>query len=408
MDATKINLTDPAFWQGPVNFDAFAALRRDLPVSWHDFVEGPEHGMKGFWSLTRYEDIVAVSQNAGLFRNQPTTYIGDQSEEEAQAEGWFLNMDGPRHFMLRSVVQKILSPKGVEKYRANAEGHATALVMAAKEKGEVDFARDVAQPYPVAVICDFLGAPPSDRKHMHTLTQHALAGDAPELGGPASVSAAFKELNDYGTALARERRRAPKDDFLSYLHTVEVEGRKFTDEEIGIQFQLLVTAGMETTGTVGSHLMRLFMENPDQMALWATDPVGMAPAAVEEMVRLVTPVMHMRRTAAEDTEIAGQKIAAGDKVVLWFISGNRDETKFDAPDAFRVQRNPNPHIGFGGGGRHTCLGAHLARMELPILARLTLEHLGMPEPAGEPVYVASRFANGLLSLPVRFNQGGRA
>lgn len=408
MDAAKINLTDPAFWQGPVNLDAFAALRRDLPVSWHDFLEGPEHGMKGFWSLTRHDDIVAVSQNAGPFRNQPTTYIGDHSEEEAQAEGWFLNMDGPRHFMLRSVVQKILSPKGVERYRANAEAHATALVMAAKEKGEVDFARDVAQPYPVAVICDFLGAPPSDRKHMHTLTQHALAGDAPELGGPASVPSHFKELNDYGTALARERRRAPKDDFVSYLHTVEVDGRKFTDEEIGVQFQLLVTAGMETTGTVGSHMMRLFMENPDQMALWASDPVGLAPVAVEEMVRLVTPVMHMRRTAAEDTEIAGQKIAAGDKVVLWFISGNRDETKFDAPDAFRVQRSPNPHIGFGGGGRHTCLGAHLARMELPILARLTLEHLKAPEPAGDPVYVASRFANGLLSLPVRFTREGRA
>ena len=123
MDATTANLADPAFWQGPVNFDAFAALRRDLPVSWHDFCEGPEHGMKGFWSLTRYDDIVAVSQNSGLFRNQPTTYIGDQSEEEAQHEGWFLNMDGPRHFMLRSVVQKILSPKGVERYRANAEGH---------------------------------------------------------------------------------------------------------------------------------------------------------------------------------------------------------------------------------------------------------------------------------------------
>jgi len=112
--------------------------------------------------------------------------------------------------------------------------------------------------------------------------------------------------------------------------------------------------------------------------------------------------MHMRRTVAEDTEIAGQKIAAGDKVVMWYISGNRDESKFDAPDAFRVQRNPNPHIGFGGGGRHTCLGAHLARMELPILAKLTLEHLKAPEPTGEPVYVASRFANGLASVPVRF------
>jgi cytochrome P450 len=238
---------------------------------------------------------------------------------------------------------------------------------------------------------------------MHYLTQHALAGDAPELGGPASVPQHFKELNDYGTSLARERRKAPKEDLVSFLHTVEVDGQRFTDEEIGFYFQLLVTAGMETTGTVGSHMMRLFMENPDQMALWAADPDGIAPTAVEEMIRLVTPVMHMRRTAAADTEIAGQKIAAGDKVVMWYISGNREASKFDAPDEFRVQRNPNPHMAFGGGGRHTCLGAHLARLELPIIAKLTLEHLRAPEPAGDAVHVASRFANGLLSLPVRFH-----
>lgn len=402
MNVDTINLTDPKFWAGPLNTEAFAALRRQRPVSWHDFVEGPEQGMQGFWSLTRYDDIVAVSQKSALFRNQPTTYIGDQSEEEAQYEGWFLNMDPPRHFVLRSVVQKVFSPKGVEIYRTNAERLATELVMAAKKKGEVDFAREVAQPYPVAVICDLLGAPASDRARMHYLTQHALAGDAPELGGPASIPQHFKELNDYGTALARERRKAPKEDLVSYLLAADVEGRKLTDEEVGIYFQLLVTAGMETTGTVGSHMMRLFLENPDQMALFAADPQGLASTAVEEMIRLVTPVMHMRRTAAEDTEIAGQKIAAGDKVVMWYISGNRDETKFDAPDAFRVSRNPNPHMGFGGGGRHSCLGAHLARLELPILARLTLEHLNSPEPAGEPVYVASRFANGLASLPIRF------
>ena len=403
MDASKINLTDPAFWKGPFKSEAFAALRRDLPVSWHDFVDGPEKGMRGFWAVTRYDDIVAVSQNAALFRNQPSTYIGDQTDEEAQYEGWFLNMDAPRHFKLRSVVQKVFSPKGVEAYRANAMRHAHDLVMAAKAKGEVDFARDVAQPYPVAVICDLLGAPPCDRARMHYLTQHALAGDAPELGGPASVPQHFKELNDYGTSLARERRKAPKEDLVSFLHTVEVDGQRFTDEEIGFYFQLLVTAGMETTGTVGSHMMRLFMENPHQMALWAADPDGIAPTAVEEMIRLVTPVMHMRRTAAADTEIAGQKIAAGDKVVMWYISGNREPSKFDAPDEFRVQRNPNPHMAFGGGGRHTCLGAHLARLELPIIAKLTLEHLRAPEPAGDPVHVASRFANGLLSLPVRFH-----
>jgi cytochrome P450 len=402
MDVNKINLTDPAFWAGPFNSAAFAKLRKERPVSWHDFLDGPEKGMKGFWSLTRYDDIVAVSQNSSLFRNQPSTYIGDQTEEEAQYEGWFLNMDPPRHFMLRSVVQKIFSPKGVETYRATADRLAEELVVAAREKGQVDFAKDVAQPFPVAVICEMLGAPPSDRRRMHFLTTHALAGDAPELGGVASIPGYFKELNDYGAALAKERRKAPREDIVSQLLSVEVEGRKFTDEEVGIYFQLLVTAGMETTGTVGSHLMRMFLENPDQLKIWSEAPEEVMPTGVEEAIRLVTPVMHMRRTAAEDTEISGQKIAAGDKVVMWYISGNRDETKFDEPDRFNVKRNPNPHIGFGGGGRHTCLGAHLARLELPILIRKVLAQLKSPESAGEPVFVASRFANALASLPVRF------
>lgn len=402
MDVDKINLTDPAFWAGPVNAEAFATLRRERPVSWHEFLDGPEKGMRGFWSLTRYDDIVTVSQNSALFRNQPSTYIGDQSEEEAQYEGWFLNMDPPRHFHLRSVVQRIFSPKGVEQFQAIAETHAKALVESAKAKGTVDFAKEVAQPFPVAVICDILGAPPSDRARMHYLTTHALAGDAPELGGPASIPAYFKELNDYGTSLARERRVAPKDDVVSHLHAIDVDGRKLTDEEVGYYFQLLVTAGMETTGTVGSHMMRLFMDNPDQMRVWAAAPDEVSKTGVEELVRLVTPVMHMRRTASADTEIAGQRIAAGDKVVMWYISGNRDETKFADPDRMDVRRNPNPHIGFGGGGRHTCLGAHLARMELPILIKQVLRNLQSPEPAGDPVYVASRFANGLVSLPVRF------
>jgi cytochrome P450 len=402
MDVDTINLTDPAFWAGPFNAEAFAALRRERPVSWHDFVDGPEKGMRGFWALTRYDDIVSVSQNSTLFRNQPSTYIGDQSEEEAQYEGWFLNMDPPRHFHLRSVVQRIFSPKGVEQFQAIAEKHAEALVAAAKAKGTVDYAKEVAQPFPVAVICDILGAPPSDRSRMHYLTTHALAGDAPELGGPASIPGYFKELNDYGRSLARERRVAPKDDVVSHLHTVEVEGRKLTDEEVGYYFQLLVTAGMETTGTVGGHMMQLFIENPGEMQVWAQAPDEVSKTGVEELVRLVTPVMHMRRTASADTEIAGQRIAAGDKVVMWYISGNRDETKFADPDRMDVRRNPNPHIGFGGGGRHTCLGAHLARMELPILARHVVQNLKSPEPAGDPVYVASRFANGLASLPVRF------
>lgn len=402
IDVNDINLADHAFWRRPDTDEGFAALRRERPVSWHEFPEGPEHGMQGFWSLTRYDDIVAVSQDARTFRNSPSTYVGDQSIEEARQEGWFLNMDAPEHFKLRQIVSKIFSPTGVQALARTARQHAESLVAAARAKGACDYAVEVAQPFPVAVICDILGAPASDRKHLHSLTIKALAGDAPEVCGADAIAAAFAQLNAYGAELSRERRKSPKDDVVSLFIAADVDGRKFNDDEVGYFFQLLVTAGMETTGTVGGHMMRLFLANPDQMRLWADDPDGIAPTGVEELVRMVSPVRHMRRTATANAEIGGQEIAAGDKVVLWYNSGNRDETRFQLPNRFDVRRNPNPHIGFGGGGRHTCLGAHLARLELPMLAKATLANLKNIEPAGPPVFVPSRFVNGLASLPIRY------
>ncbi|CDZ53602.1 cytochrome P450 [Neorhizobium galegae] len=402
IDVNEINLADHSFWRRPDRDEGFAILRRKRPVSWHEFPEGPEQGMQGFWSVTRYDDIVAVSQDAKTFRNSPTTYIGDQSVEEARQEGWFLNMDAPEHFKLRQVVSKIFSPTGVQTLARTAAQHAEGLVLAAKEKAACDFATEVAQPFPVAVICDILGAPASDRKHLHRLTVTALAGDAPEMGGADKVPAAFAELNVYGAELSRERRKNPKDDVVSLFIATEIDGRKFNDDEVGYFFQLLVTAGMETTGTVGGHMMRLFLENPDQMAIWAADPDAIAQTGVEELVRMVSPVQHMRRTAAANIEIGGQQIAEGDKVVVWYNSGNKDDARFENPFSFDVKRNPNPHIGFGGGGRHTCLGAHLARLELPMLAKASLQHLKNIEPAGDAVFVPSRFVNGLASLPIRY------
>jgi cytochrome P450 len=179
-------------------------------------------------------------------------------------------------------------------------------------------------------------------------------------------------------------------------------GKKLTDREIGIFFQLLVTAGMETTGTAGGHLFRVFLENPEQMAIWSADPKSVGPTGVEEIVRYISPIMHMRRTATVDTEIGGQAIAAGDKVIMWYLAANRDPSRFELPNKFDVLRNPNPHLGFGGGGRHTCLGAHLARMELPILIETVFKHLRDFEPNGPAVTVPSRFVNGIASVPVRY------
>ncbi|MFK8399904.1 cytochrome P450 [Pseudomonas sp. BGr12] len=403
IDVKSINLADNEFWKNADREAAFATLRADLPVSWHEFPAGtPESGQKGFWAVTRYDDVVAVSSDSKLFINGEGTIMGDQSVEEAHQEGWFLNMDATQHFKLRQVVARAFSPQGVTKMTQAAQNYAQKIVAAVKERGECDYAREVAQPFPVEVVCDFLGAPQENRRRLHELTVTALAGDVLGADAPRAIAAAFAEMNDYGKQLAKEKRKNLGDDILSQIITTQVEGRSLSDEEAGYFFQLLVTAGMETTGTVGGHSMKCFLEFPEQMQVWANDPQGVGATGFEELVRWITPVMHMRRTATQDTEIAGQAIKAGEKVVMWYNSANRDESKFVNPNIFDVRRNPNPHLGFGGGGRHTCLGAHLARLELPFLVAETLKQMKNIEPAGEPVLVPSRFVNGLASMPIRF------
>lgn len=403
IDVDSINLADMGFWKRPDRHEVFAALREQKPISWHEFPEGsPEFGSKGFWSVVRYDDITAVSGDSKTFINGEGTIVGDQSVDEAIQEGWFLNMDAPRHFKLRQVVAKAFSPQGVTKMSEAAKHYAASVIASVKERGECDYAKDVAQAFPVEVVCDFLGAPQENRRRLHELTVVALAGDVLGHNAIEAITGAFAELNDYGRSLAAEKRKNPGDDILSMILATEVDGKKLDDVEAGYFFQLLVTAGMETTGTVGAHAMKCFLEFPDQMKIWANDPAGVATTGFEELVRWVTPVMHMRRTASRDTEIHGQRIAAGDKVVMWFNSANRDPSKFENPDVFNVLRSPNPHLGFGGGGRHTCLGAHLARLELPFLIAETFKQLKDIEFAHAPTMIPSRFINGISSLPIRF------
>ncbi|MFK8399942.1 cytochrome P450 [Pseudomonas sp. BGr12] len=403
IDVKSINLADTEFWKRTDREAAFAALRAELPVSWHDFPTGsPEVGQKGFWAVTRYDDVVTVSSDSKLFISGESTILGDQSIEEAQQEGWFLNMDAGDHFKLRQVVARAFSPQGVTKMTQAAQHYAATIIASVKERGECDYAREVAQPFPVEVVCDFLGAPRENRRRLHELTVTALAGDVLGADAPRAIASAFVELNDYGTQIAKEKRKNPGDDILSLVISTKVDGRALSDEEVGYFFQLLVTAGMETTGTVGGHSMKCFLEFPEQMQIWANDPQAVSSTGFEELVRWISPILHMRRTATQDTEIAGQTIRAGEKVVMWYNSANRDESKFANPNAFDVRRNPNPHLGFGGGGRHTCLGAHLARLELPFLVAETLKQLKNIEPAGDPIAVPSRFVNGLASMPIRF------
>jgi cytochrome P450 len=403
LSVDEIDLTDIEFWRRSDMDTSFATLRRERPVSWQTFdPSGPEGTMKGFWALSRYDDIVRVSSDSKTFINGQSSILQDQTVAEAREEGWFLNMDGTEHFKLRQIVAKAFSPQSVQVMKEVAVRYAHDLVAAVKEHGECDFAKDIAQPFPVQVICDYLGLPTENRKRLHELTMIALGGDAPELGSGEGVVAAFKELNDYGRTVSAERRRNPGNDVLSVIQGAEVDGHKLNDQDVGYFLQLLLTAGMETTGTVGGQGMRAFLQFPEQIQIWKDDPVGIARTGFEELARWVTPVRYMRRTASVDCEVGGQQIASGDKVVMWYGSANRDETKFENADKFDVRRDPNPHLAFGGGGRHTCLGSHFARMELPLLFAEVFKNLGNIELAGEPHLLPARFVNGLASLPIRF------
>ncbi|MFB9981308.1 cytochrome P450 [Mesorhizobium kowhaii] len=399
MDLADINLTDPVFWRSANRVEAFRVLRDESPVHWQEFAKNSGVDAKGFWAVTRYDDIVTVSTDAKTYVNGLGVGLRDSTRERARVEGWFLNMDAPEHFRLRQVVSKAFSPAGVQKMRALAESYAKELVAKAKADGGCDYAEDIAHPFPVAIVTEYLGAPKDYRARLQELTVTALSGD---VSGAESAASAFDELNNIGAELAAERRKKAQDDVISIIVAAEVDGHRFTDLEVGYFFQLLVTAGIETTGTVGAQLLRLFLDNPEQMAIWAADPDGTAPTGIEEAVRVITPIIHFRRTAAVDTVLNGQPIAAGDKVVMWYPSGNQDERKFADPLKFDVTRNPNPHLGFGGGGRHTCLGSHFARMELPFLVKETLQQLGKIELSGEPIFVPSRAVNGLKSLPITF------
>ncbi|MEM1142921.1 MAG: cytochrome P450 [Pseudomonadota bacterium] len=371
-----------------------------------DFEEAThEHGMQGIWAITRHDDITAVSRDAKTFCSGLGTNIIDQTVEEARKEGWLLNMDAPEHFQMRKIVSSNFAPRNVELLKNMAQHHAARLVDAVADSGSesCDFFQDIASPYPVSIIQDFLGSDPADGPYLQKLTVTALAGDASELGGIEAANAAFDELNEYGKQLAKDRRAKPQDDIVSKIIAAEVEGRKLSDEEVGYFFQVLVTAGIETTGTVLTRAIEALIRNPSQMQFLRVNFDEAIKPAVEELARWASPLMYFRRTATCDTEIRGQGIRKGDKVVMWYASGNFDERVFHEPHTLDLTRSPNPHMAFGGGGKHTCLGAHLARMDMPILLKALFDRFVNIELDGEPKNAPSRLVNAITSLPIRFD-----
>jgi cytochrome P450 len=409
----EIRLGDLEVWMRPDREGLFAKLRSEAPITFqaepvpppeYTFPQGP-----GFWALTRYADVMAVSRDPDQFHSAPSVNIGDIPPEIAEWLGSMINMDAPKHTKLRLIVNRGFTPRQVARIENSVREQAHDIVdHVITLGGECDFVSEIAAALPLQIICDLLGIPRSDTKRIFELTNTILGvGDPEYVQTLEELMGAGMELFQYGLNLAQDRLDHPRDDITTTLMQAEVEdeqGRhKLTPGELGSFFLLLVVAGNETTRTAISHGMLELTRRPDQRACWMGDVDTVSPTAVEELVRWATPVIHFRRTAVVDTMVGGQPIKAGDKLVMFYNSANRDERAFEDPFRFDVTRTPNEHAGFGAGGPHFCLGANLARREIRVMFEELFRRLPDLEISGEPEMLQSNFIHGIKRMPCRWH-----
>lgn len=406
---------EPEFWTSDRGYRdrAFAVLRRERPVAFHAEPEVPGLGRgPGFWSVTRHADVMEVSRNGQLFSSaRGGVNIIDQPDFFAELFGSMIAMDDPRHARLRRIVSHGFTPTRLRNVMHDVERAAVDIVDGVLDRGSCDFVTDVAAMLPLKIICDMMGIPASEYRFVFDRTNVILGATDPEYVSDLTLAIpmilqAGQELAALAEDLAGVREKNPTDDLTSVLVHAEIEGERLTKAEIGSFFVLLTAAGNETTRNAIGHGMKLLSDHPDERRRWMNDFERIAPTAVEEIVRIATPVIHFRRTATADTIVGGQPIREGEKLVMWYCSANRDESVFADPHRFDVTRTPNDHVGFGGPGPHFCLGAQLARREITVMFREIFRRLPDIEVTGEPSYLSSNFINGIKHLPVEFTPGG--
>jgi cytochrome P450 len=403
--AEFIDLSDHDAFVDAVPHEAFAALRREDPVHWN-----PEPDGRGFWAVTRYEDIRTVHRNPQVFSSElGGTSLEDLEPEHIEARKSMIDMDPPRHDELRAIVNRRFTPRAVLAWEDQVRKVTREVLDLALPKQEFDFVREISSEIPMQVFAEILGVPQSQRREIIEIGDRLLGNADPEYAAaprdddahrhlPFSSPAAL-DMFAFGRRLYDERRQEPRDDIATQLVQAGLDQR-----ELDVYFVLLATAGNETTRHTISHGLLTLLEHPDQLERLRSDPEGLGKTATEEMLRWATPVHHFRRTAAADAELGGREIHAGDKVTTWFVSGNRDETVFEDPDHFDVARSPNPHMTFGPGGVHHCLGAHLAKLEIRITFEEIMRRGVWFELTGTPERLRSNFFNGVKRVPVRVVQ----
>ena len=381
-------------------------LRHESPVHWH---EDPDHGVPGFWAVTRYDDVVHVSRHPELFSSRVRTSMFEEFTDEdiALYQLMMLFMDPPQHTRQRGFVNRGFTPRMIKQLEEHVRDVGHRLIDEVVTRGEACFVRDIAAPFPLYVICELIGAPPADRDQIFAWSNALVgAGDPDYATSPEQAREVSAEILEYAHDLAAQRRANPRDDIATSLLEPDTDGRRLSGDEFAMFILMLVIAGNETTRNGASGGMLAFFEHPGQWSRLLRNRALLKTTA-DEIVRWVSPVNLFRRTALRDTELGGRRIREDDKVVMFYSSANRDEDVFTDPYVFDVGRDPNPHLGFGGGGPHFCLGTHLARLELTVLFELLLDRMPDIRQAGEARRLRSNFINGIKEMPVRFTPSTR-
>jgi cholest-4-en-3-one 26-monooxygenase len=399
-----IDLIDPDTFEDGLPLAQFAVMREQAPVFWH-----PQPGSwgDGFWVVTRHADVVEVSRLPEVFSSYERGALlstgSEQDEDQAlqMTRLLMLNMDPPEHSQLRNIVQRAFTPRTIRALESRLQEFADDIVDRALAKGEGDFVKDVAAELPLLAICELIGIPAEDRIKIFDLSNRLIGFDDPEFATSVDdAHLASMEMYGYANELAEQRQKEPREDIITRLLQAEVDGGSLTVEQFDVFFLLLSVAGNETTRNAITHGMHAFFQSPEQWEVFKKErPLD---TAVEEIIRWGTPVIQFQRTALSDYELAGQQIAKGDRVAIYYSAANRDETALPDADRFDVKRADNEHIAFGGGGPHFCLGANLARAEIRILFDTIADRMPDIAQTGEPRMLRSAFINGIKELPVRY------
>ena len=410
--AAAADLNDLDMWARGVPYAEFTRLRREAPVSWH---EEPAPN-SGFWSVSGYQDIVTASRDTRTFSSSRGISFEEPTDEDMAARRTIIDTDPPEHTKLRKIVSGSFSQRAAAVYQHFVEGLTEQVLddgLPAASGTAVDFVDTVAKEVPIRVLARIMGLPEDNLDQFIDLGDRLIANTDPDITdvvwGRDDTDAYRrfpfrspygKQLWDLGREVIRERLAEPGDDLLSTLLRAEVDGDRLTETDLDNFFSIMVIAGNETTRIAIAHGVLAFCQYPDQWDRLRADP-QLLGTATDEVLRWSCPTHFMRRTATVATELGGARIRAGDKVVLWYVSGNRDESEFPSPDTFDVARAPNRHLSFGRGGPHLCLGAHLARLEVRVMLAALARRVAAFELAGPPRRIRSNFTNGLRELPVR-------